>query len=288
MRVAKFALGRAMDAVGRRDAVEQGRGIVGVSEDRFSKRSHKAQFEGSARIGVDPAKGREIENPGVRLADQRDIGGKDFLVQCLAGRGREIIVERIKPDKAEFFAQNFLAQADRPRLGQKNFGTGEIDFRIRHRHDSQLLAHTASPWRRSRKLDPSKGEKPQSNQQLPISPAALRDRRGRFAATGDVPLNNHHREGSMFSNRNKIITLAGGLTFATALAATPLAPGQVRGFGPRVHNDASLDANLGVLRLIVAQDNSADAHPYRLAESLPDRGTTFTRVALATIPTGKN
>ena len=92
----------------------------------------------------------------------------------------------------------------------------------------------------------------------------------------------------MSSNRNKIMALAGGLTFATALAATALAPGQIRGFGPRVHDAASLDANLGVLRLIVAWDNSADAHPYRLAESLPDRGTTFTRVALATIPTGKN
>ncbi len=91
----------------------------------------------------------------------------------------------------------------------------------------------------------------------------------------------------MSSKRNSIIALAGALTCATALAAMPRIPSQISGFGPKVHNDASLNANLGVLRQIVAWDNSVNAHTYQLAQNLPDRGTTFTRVALATIPTGK-
>lgn len=78
--------------------------IVGKSEDRFSKGGHEAQFEGRSRIGVDPAKRREIENPRIRLAYQRDIGGEDFLVRRLARRGRKVMIERIKPDKAEFLA----------------------------------------------------------------------------------------------------------------------------------------------------------------------------------------
>jgi hypothetical protein len=88
----------------------------------------------------------------------------------------------------------------------------------------------------------------------------------------------------MSGKRNSILAIALGLTFATA-AAMPLMPRQITGFGPGVHNDPSLNANLGVLHRIVAWDNSADAHTYQLAQRLPDRGSTFTRVALATIPT---
>ncbi|MCI4677925.1 hypothetical protein K9U39_09315 [Rhodoblastus acidophilus] len=87
---------------------------------------------------------------------------------------------------------------------------------------------------------------------------------------------------------SSILALAAGLTFAAAAAAIPLMPSQISGFGPGAHSDASLNANLGVLHQVIAWDNSADAHTYRLAQSLPDRGTTFTRVALATIPTGAN
>jgi hypothetical protein len=88
----------------------------------------------------------------------------------------------------------------------------------------------------------------------------------------------------MSCKRNSMLALASAVTLATALAATPLMPLRIAGFGPKIHNDASLNANLGVLTQVVAWQNSPDAHPYRLAESLPDRGTTFTRVALATIP----
>jgi hypothetical protein len=89
----------------------------------------------------------------------------------------------------------------------------------------------------------------------------------------------------MSSKSNSLIAVAVGLTFATA-AAMPLMPRQIAGFGPGIHSDPSLNANLGVLHRIVAWDNSTDAHTYQLARRLPDRGTTFTRVALATIPTG--
>ena len=91
----------------------------------------------------------------------------------------------------------------------------------------------------------------------------------------------------MSISRNSTLAVAAGLTLATALAAMPLMPFQIAGFGPNVHNDASLNANLGVLHRVVAWENSLDAHTYQLAESLPDRGATFTRVALATIPAGK-
>ena len=128
--VAEFAAGRALDAMGRRDTLEQGRGIVGIGEDRLAQRGEKTQFEGRAKVSVDPAKGRQIEDSGVRYAHQRDIGRKDFLVHFFARRGREVMVERNKSDKAEFLAQAFLTQADRARVGQEDFGSGEVDFRI--------------------------------------------------------------------------------------------------------------------------------------------------------------
>ncbi len=92
----------------------------------------------------------------------------------------------------------------------------------------------------------------------------------------------------MSCKRKAALGLASGLALATALAATPLTPRPTGSLGPAVRDDASLDANLGVLHEIVAWDSSIDAHPYKLAESLPDRGATFNRVALATIPTGHN
>ncbi len=57
------------------------------------------------------------------------------------------VVERIKPDKAEFRAQGLLAQADVHGVGEKHFGAGEIDVA---RHESSLeLRRQSSPFRRA-------------------------------------------------------------------------------------------------------------------------------------------
>jgi len=88
----------------------------------------------------------------------------------------------------------------------------------------------------------------------------------------------------MSNKLNSILAAATGLTFATAVAATMFAPARLYGFGPKVHNDSSLNANLGVLAQIVAWQNSPNADTYQLAQNLPDRGKTFTQVALASIP----
>ncbi len=90
----------------------------------------------------------------------------------------------------------------------------------------------------------------------------------------------------MSCKRNTMLAVVAGFSLATAAAATPLMPRQISSFAPNVHSGASLNANLGVLRQIIAWDDSADAHSYQLAQRMRDRGKTFTRVALATIPQG--
>ena len=144
------------------DAIWERAAIIGVAEDRPSERSHEAHLVGRTDISAWPTEWREIDDHGFAVSYDAFHSAADSETSLVR---RYLLIADIlfitwkHANEPMLLADRTLTHADFTRVGEKDFGSGQVDT-----HDQAILRITAAiplvvSTPRRRNVDPNRAQK---------------------------------------------------------------------------------------------------------------------------------